>query len=321
MKTREKVIGIGTLAVYMSIIFSQVACGQRDPTERISANAESLNDAVYLMAGMTLSENLSTVSAYYPARNTWESKASIPTPRAAAASAVLKDVICVVGGRNGNSILATLEKYQPRENTWISGKAMPTSRWSLMAAEVNGKLYALGGISGVGNNRKTLDTVEIYDPDKDTWEMDGRMPQPRHSAATAVVGNRIYVISGKIAAYTEATNSEPITERVDCFDPVSNTWREVKSIPTGRTGARAVVFNERIYVVGGIAKNGEFPVTIDVYDPKSDQWEAGPKLQKGRSGHACAILNNALYIIGGSTVRYGAGTPTICKGIETLSLP
>lgn len=321
MKTREKATRIGTRVVCMSIIFSQLACGQRDPTGRISANAESLNGVVYVMAGMTLSENLSTVSAYIPASNTWESKASIPTPRAAAASAVLKDVICVVGGRTGNSILTTLEKYQPRENTWVSGKAMPTPRWSLMAAEADGKLYVLGGISGVGNNRKTLDSIEVYHPDKDTWEMAGRMPQPRHSAATAVVGNRIYVISGKIAAYTEVTNSEPITERVDCFDPVSNTWREAKPIPTGRTGARSVVFNERIYVVGGIAKNGEFPVTIDVYDPNSGQWELGPKLQKGRSGHACAILDNTLYIIGGSTVPYGAGTPTICKGIETLTLP
>lgn len=321
MKTREKVIWVRTIAASMLIIFSHSGCGQTDPTERISANAESLNDVVYVMAGMTLSRNLSTVSAYIPASKTWEKKAPIPTPRATAASTVLEDLIYVIGGRSENSVLGTIEKYSPREDKWISGKAMPTPRWSLMAAGVNGKVYAFGGISGVGNNRKTLDTIEVYHLDKDRWEMAGRMPQPRHSAAIAVVGSRIYIVSGKIATYPEMTSDEPITERVDCFDLVSGTWREVKSIPTGRTGARAVVLNERIYVVGGIAKNGEFPATIDVYDPKSDQWEVGPNLKKGRSAHACAILDNTLYIIGGSTVRYGSGTPTICKGLETLTLP
>lgn len=320
MKIKEKIIRLRIIIICLSIIFLQLACGQRDPTERISANAESLNGVIYLIAGMTLSQNLSTVSAYIPITNTWESKNPIPTARVTAASVVLKDVIYVVGGRNGNSVLTTLEKYKPQENTWISGKGMPTPRWSLMAAEVDGRLYAIGGISGIGNNRKTLDTIEVYHPDTDTWEMAGSMPQPRHSAAIAVVDKCIYIISGKTAAYTEATDSEPITERVDCFDPVSNTWREVKSIPIGRTGSRAVVFNEHIYVVGGIAKNGEFPITIDVYDPKSDKWEVGPKLKKGRSGHACAVLENTLYIIGGSTVRYGSGTPTICKGLEILTL-
>jgi N-acetylneuraminic acid mutarotase len=321
MKTREKIIRVGTIAAYMLIIFSHSACGQTDPTERISANAESLNDVIYVMAGMTLSQSLSTVSAYIPAKNIWESKTAMPTPRAGAGSAVLEDIIYVVGGRNENSVVGTLEKYQTREDKWVSIKPMSTPRWSLMAAGVDGKVYAFGGISGVGNNRKTLDTIEVYHPDKDTWEMAGRMPQPRHSAAIAVVGSRIYIISGKIASYTEVASGEPITERVDCFDLVSSTWREVKPIPTGRTGARAVVFNERIYVVGGIAKNNEFPVTIDVYNPKSDQWEVGPNLKKGRSGHACAVLDNTLYIIGGSAVRYGSGTPTICKGLETLALP
>lgn len=321
MKTREEVIRLRTIAVCMLIIFSHSACGQTDPTERVGANVESLNDVVYVMGGMTLSQNLSTVSAYIPAKNTWESKTAMPTPRAAAGSAVLNDIIYVVGGRKENSVLGTLEKYQTREDKWISVKPISTPRWLLMAAGVNGKVYAFGGISGVGNNRKTLDTIEVYHPDKDTWEMAGRMPQPRHSAAIAVVGGRIYIISGKIAAYTEVTSGEPITERVDCFDPVSGTCREVTSIPTGRTGARAVVFDERIYVVGGLTENNEFPVTIDVYDPKSDKWEVGPNLKKGRSGHACAVLGNTLYIIGGSTVRYGTGTPTICKGLRMLALP
>jgi N-acetylneuraminic acid mutarotase len=319
MKTIQLPI-VPLLTLTIATFFVGSCRAEQDPTERIGANAEGVNGVVYVMGGSTLRQGLSSVSAYIATNERWENRTSMPNLRGNAASIVLQGTIYMIGGRNENSVLGTLEKYDPREDKWTPGRPMPTPRWQLMAAAVNGKVYALGGISGIGNNRKALDVVEVYDPDKDTWETAGKMPEARHSAAIAVVGNKIYLISGKTVAWSEATSRKPITERVDCFDPVSNTWREVKSIPTGRTGARSVVFDDHIYVVGGIAEKDEFPVRIDVYDPKSNEWKVGPKIQKGRSGHACAILGNTIYIIGGSTFAYGAETPRICRGIEKLTI-
>ena len=293
--------------------------GDKRFTDRMVGSAESVNGILYVMGGMTLSANLSDVGAYDPATKTWTPKSPIPTPRATAASAVLDSDIYVIGGRKENTVLSSVEKYSTSEDKWLSIAPMPTARWSLMACSAGDKLYAFGGVSGVGDKRRALDIVEAYDPKSDSWQSAGKMPEARQGAAIAAVNGRIYVISGKIASYVEATSGDQITEHVDSFDPKTTTWTRVHDIPTGRVGAKAVVANGRVFVVGGIAKSGDFPAQIDVFDPGSNQWNAGPRLSTGRSGHLCALVGDAIVVFGGSSVRYG-GRPSISGSMESISI-
>jgi N-acetylneuraminic acid mutarotase len=286
----------------------------------MAGSAESVNGILYVMGGMTLSANLPDVGAYDQSAKTWTSKTSIPTPRSTAASVVFENDVYVIGGRNENGVLSTVEKYSTTENKWLPGASMPTARWSLMACNADGKLYAFGGISGIGNNRRALDIVEAYDPKTDSWQSVGKMPEARQGAAIAAVNGLIYVISGKIASYVEATTSDQITEHVDSFDPKTKAWTRVQDIPTGRVGARAIVANGLIFIVGGIAKGGEFPAQIDVFDPGSNRWSAGQRLSSGRSGHLCALVGDSIVVFGGSSVSYGGGRPSINGSMETVSL-
>lgn len=146
------------------------------------------------------------------------------------------------------------------------------------------------------------------------------MPERRHGAAVAALDERVYVISGKIAAWPESSASERITERVDCLNPTTKTWSRLTDIPTGRVGAKAIVAHGLIFVVGGIGRSGEFPTAIDVFDPRSNEWRAGPVLARGRSGHMCAIVDEQIIVLGGGTVAYGAGKPSICTATELVSV-
>jgi len=294
--------------------------GDKRFTERMAGSAESVNGILYVMGGMSLSANLTDVGAYDPSAKTWTPKPSIPTPRSLAASVVFENDIYVIGGRKENAVLSTAEKYITTENKWLPRASMPTARWSLMACKAGDKLYAFGGVSGIGNNRRALDIVEAYDPKRDSWQPVGKMPEARQGAAIAAVNGVIYVISGKIASYVEATTGDQITEHVDSFDPKTNAWTRVQDIPTGRVGARAVVAKGLIFVVGGIAKSGEFPAQIEVFDPRSNEWSAGPRLSFGRSGHMCALVGDSIVVFGGSSVRYGSGRPSISGSMETVSI-
>lgn len=310
------------IAAVITLLFCSCpqAEGDKRFTERMAGSAESVNGILYVMGGMTLSANLSDVGAYDSSAKTWTPKASIPTPRSATASVVFENDIYVIGGRNENGVLPTVEKYITTENKWGRCAPMLTGRWSLMACELGDKLYVLGGISGIGNNRRALDIVETYDPKIDSWQAVGKMPEVRQGAAIAAVNGLIYVISGKIASYVEATPSDQITEHVVCFDPETKAWTRVQDIPTARVGARAVVANGLIFVVGGIAKGGEFPAQIDVFDPRSNQWSAGPRLLSGRSAHMCALVGDSIVVFGGTSVRYGSGRLSISGSMETVSI-
>lgn len=289
-------------------------------TGRIAGSAEVVNGTLYVLGGASLRQSLPDVGAYNPVTGIWTRKVSIPTPRVSAASAVIGSDIYIVGGRNGNNVLSSVERYSTSENKWVAKAPMPTARWSLTASVVDGKLYVFGGIAGTGNNRRVLDVVEVYDPESNSWESLGKMPEARQGIDSTVVDGRVYIISGKIASYVEPPADNPITRRVDAFDPQSREWKQMANLPTGRVGATTVVTNNLIYVVGGIAVGGDFPREIAVFNPKVNQWSAGPSLATGRSGHMCGLIGNSIYVLGGSSTRYGSGQPTISNTMEIIPI-
>jgi len=292
-----------------------------DPTERITAVAEVVNGKMYVVGGMTLRESLRSVDVYDPAADTWASAEAMPTDRSMAASAVLNGCIYVIGGRKPEGgVLATVEKYDPAENTWTSCRDMPTPRWGHAAVAASGKIFAFGGITGVGDNRRTLDVVEVYDPQRDTWTKGPSMPAPRHSPSAAVVNTQVFLISGKSVAYPQAGSSPAITDSVHRFDPATGSWTSVAPIPHPRVSSTAVVVDDLIYVMGGMDRDGGFPTSVDVYDPGTDKWGEGPSLQRGRSGQCGASVGGTAYLVGGSDVRYGRGQPTLLQGVERVVL-
>jgi len=324
--------GLGGCAMFTPFLMVSFAlmcmgceAGPSKPSEnafvgRMAGCAETVNGKLVVAGGMTLSANVREVGCYDPATKSWASCASIPTPRSLAASAVHGGAMLVVGGRSDNAVLSSVEKYVAAEDKWESCAPMPTARWSLMACVVGDTLYAFGGIAGLGDNRRTLDVVEALDIESNTWQSLGAMPEGRQAGAAAAVDGRIFIISGKAASYVQSRPTSHRAERVDCFDPKTNTWTVVQDIPTDRTGGRAVVAESKIFVIGGICKTGEFPTQIDVFDPGSNEWSAGPKLQSGRSGHMCAVLAESIVVFGGSSVMYGATRPSINATMEMIQL-
>jgi len=281
----------------------------------MAATCATLDGKVYLLGGLdSRGRILSSVAEYDSSTAAWTNKASLPQSVALAAAAANESAIYLVGGRSKGAILADIVVYDPTADSWSQMEPMTIARWSHMAAIVGQKLYVMGGIKGKGSTRRTLDSVEILDLETGTWTAGESLPGAVHSSAVAVSDGKIFVLGGRKGTGTSGSGSE----RVFVFDPAEGSWSVVQPMAKARTGARAAVFQGRIYVVGG-AFSDDALSSIEIYDPSSGSWSPAPPMSSPRTAHVVAVVGEELLIFGGASSSSPAA-PGVLSEIETIQL-
>ena len=75
-----------------------------------------------------------------------------------------EDVIREVYGDEVSSVQKRVDCYDPASNTWSKAADLNIARMEHALVSLHGKLYAIGG-----RYYGDIDTVEVYDPDRDKW--------------------------------------------------------------------------------------------------------------------------------------------------------
>jgi N-acetylneuraminic acid mutarotase len=184
---------------------------------------------------------------------------------------------------------------------WTTRQSMPTSRSWASSAVYDRKIYVVGGCScesGSSQFENAVNVLEVYDPERDEWEVLTPMSVNRVGPAAAVLNSKLYVFGGF------NPNTWSFNPSVEIYDFKTNTWSMGNSMPTGRSWSQAVVFKDKIYVLGGV---GDYYYDIcEVYDPSTDSWETRASFRTGRYLHAAVATDNAIYVIGGSSWSTGS---------------
>lgn len=211
-------------------------------------------------------------------------------------------------------------------NKWQIISELPTLRTGFATAVVDGKIYLIGG-TPFQNRRGPygLSTVEVYDPQTNSWEQVADMPTPRTKAKTAVVNGTIYVCGGYNGADNRLVNLK-FLDIVEAYDPQNDTWTRKQGMSGGRVGFGMGVVADKIYSMGGYVHlldlEPEAPWRIDLveaYDPATDTWMKRAKMQRRRDGFGVGVVNNHIYAIGGSGwPQAGPGGPFL-KVIEAYN--
>jgi N-acetylneuraminic acid mutarotase len=206
---------------------------------------------------------------YDPATDSWKALAPMPTARLGAVAAEMGGKIYVIGGASVHpgAKLASIglgtphrsldanEAYDPATNKWETHSPLPTARNHAAVGVVNGKIYVIGGRLGAADvtEGSNADVVEQFDPEKDSWGALGlRMPIARSGMGWATYQNRIYVAGGEILdAHMFAA-----IRAVEAFDPATNQWSSLLTMPTARHGVNVAVVGNRLYVIGGHLQGG-----------------------------------------------------------------
>jgi len=127
---------------------------------------------------------------------------------------------------------------------------MPTPRNHTTAGVVNGKIYVLGGRVGAAfiGLASDISVVEEYDPATDKWSAPrSRMPTARSAVGSGVFNGRVYVAGGEF----QDPHMMATFRSVEAYDPATNTWTIMPSMPVSRHGLAAGVIGNRLILVGG----------------------------------------------------------------------
>ncbi len=130
----------------------------------------------------------------------WEEKAPLPNPRNHFAGVVLNGKIYAIGGQHlegaAREYVSDLHVYDSKTDTWEKKSSLPFGVSHIGAATfvLEGKIITIGGIT---EEQQLISSVLSYDPKTDNWEYLTSIPQPLQATVAGVIGNSIYITTGK----------------------------------------------------------------------------------------------------------------------------
>jgi hypothetical protein len=107
-----------------------------------------------------------------------------------------------------------------------------------------------------------------------------------------VVNQKIYTIGGK------NPHGKGMLNKVEEYDTKKNIWAEKKDMPESIYGSASAIYENKIYVIGGINKT-ETTNKLYIYDTVANAWTNGADMPSKRSGQSATISEGKIYVAGG----------------------
>ena len=135
------------------------------------------------------------------------------------------------------------------------------------------RYYVIGG-AFVSNGSSNVGIVEEYDPATDAWGATrARMPSARSAMASSVHGGRIFVTGGEGQDYVTMFTFRAL----DAYDPASNTWATLPSMPVSRHGLAGAVVGNRLHMVSGDVQSAGTGVQVHTDSHDAYEFDGGKK--------------------------------------------
>jgi len=309
---------------------------------------------------------------YDPVRGRWRRVAPIPVQRFAHTASLLGEgQVLVAGGEiaeraglDGLKGTADAQLYDPAADRWQATLPMATGRFAHTATVLAGgacrvgappawcgKVLVTGGAEAV--DRRSLNSVELYDPRTGTWTAGPPLAtaRQRHTATTLPDG-RVLVVGGlgnrkaNPALGVLSGLGGQMEGSAEVYDPATGTWAAAgtsvaRSFHTTTVldaaechGSRPPLWCGTVLVTGGLLagqieepwQTGTATATTEIYNPNAHgglgAWRPGPSLNSARQGHvADQLYDGQVYAAGGD--RQGTAEvydPTLDRWTPTRPL-
>ena len=177
---------------------------------------------------------------------------------------------------------------------WRSLTPAQLHRTEVAAARVGRHIYVIGGFEK--QSGATTAATERYDIVDNRWTRVADLPVALNHAAAATYRGRVYVVGG----YRGTTGLTQEVATLYRYDPGSDRWRRLPSMPTARGAMVAGVIGRKLYVAGGAnAHHGGALPTLEIFAFRTRRWRAGPDMAVAREHLAGAVAGGRFYALAG----------------------
>ena len=293
--------------LFISIAWSRAAAA---PLKRSEGFGTIANGELYLFGGYYGDPYFTPTrraDAYNPATNTWARIADLPIGLSHVGVAEDGVNIYLAGGypaqsdgTGQNFSTRAVWKYNTSTNTYASMPLLPAARAGGVLVRLDRILHYFGGSD---RNRVDSGTHWALNIDTDTaWTILTPMPTPRNHLGGAVLDGKIYAVGGQSGQDASAI----YRNNVDAYNPTTNAWTDLASLPRARShhSASTFVMGGRIIVVGGeSAYSSATLANVTAYNPATNSWTELTRLPARRTAGVAGQVDGVLYETTGSMSR------------------
>ncbi|XP_054705757.1 kelch domain-containing protein 7A [Grus americana] len=180
----------------------------------------------------------------------------------------------------------------------IYGRLNAGERELILQQRMKGKMYV--AVADVNMKEPGLHTSRLcyYDDEGDCWRHLCHVPPEVVSQGCAMCSmfNYLFVVAG----CEGMGQAQRPSNRVFCYDPLTNIWKEICPLNEARPRCKLVALDGHLYAIGG-----ECLHTVECYDPRQDRWTFTAPLPHDTFAvaHTATVCDGEIYVTGG-TLRY-----------------
>lgn len=254
---------------------------------------------------------------------TWKfvssSDKSEPIERHEAAFIAIKDKFYLLGGRK----IKPVSIYNTKTKDWTKGTKPPVEMHHFQPIVYKDEIYIIGALTGKYPLETPLEDIYVYNPKKNSWRKEGKIPRERLRGATGTIikKNVVFISCGIKNGHTSDHKNW-----LDSYNLDTKKWIVLEDAPRARDHFQAVENDGNIYLLGGRlskAPKKTFTETIaevDVYNIKQQKWHTLKNtIPTQRAGAASVFYNNCILVIGGESIHQKTAHNNI-EGLNTKTL-
>jgi N-acetylneuraminic acid mutarotase len=240
----------------------QWSTGKPLPIPVDHSTAISVNGKILLVGGRSSGQFIDKVFEYDPLYDQWIEKSPMSMARAGVGLVTLDGMIWAIGGKVVGASTDVVEVYDPRNDQWSMAPSIKTKRDLPSVWVSSGVIYVGGGHEGLG--LYPLNSIERFDAARQQWVDAGNFPEIKDAADAAVVGDKVYVVSGKtLSSYSNKVYAADLLPHRDLY------FRSVEGEPLNRAPSS-------LFAVGDLNISENQPIgtivgDFNATDPDGDQ--------------------------------------------------